>query len=395
MTMPFAAHTRALTDRLLALLDGELPAAVGLRRELHATPELAHAERATSARVARALGIPSRPAAGTGLVTRVGPAAGHAVAVRAELDGLPIQEETPSEWAAANGAMHACGHDVHAAALVALVRAVDALGAERPAPIVAIFQPSEEAYPSGAELLVRADELDRDVGAIVAAHVHPELAWGTLGLEPGPVNASCDTAEITVEGTAGHGAYPHRGRDPVLAIAQVITALHAQVGRRIDPLAGAVVTVGAVHAGSAENVIPERAHARATLRALRAPDRDVLRALVTEVVEGVAAAHGCRGSVELVAGEPALHNDPDLVARTRALLPAVGFAAAPPLRSCGADDFAHLGAKAPLAMAFVGLDGAPGFTSQPLHHPEFLPPDAAVGAVARAQAALYVAAASA
>jgi amidohydrolase len=276
---------------------------------------------------------------------------------------------------------------------VALVRAVERLGTDRPAPLVAVFQPSEEAYPSGAELLVRDEELDADVGAIVAAHVHPELPWGALGLDPGAVNASCDTAEITVEGTAGHGAYPHLGRDPVLAIAQVVTALHAQVGRRVDPLAGAVVTVGALAAGSAENAIPERARARATLRALRSSDRELLRSMVREVVEAVAAAHGCRGSVELVTGEPALRNDGELVARTRAIMPALGFALAPPWRSCGADDFAHLGVFAPLAMAFVGLAGAPGFAPRPLHHPEFLPPDEAVGAVARAQAALYLGAA--
>jgi amidohydrolase len=384
---------RSPTERLLALLERELPAAIELRRVLHASPELAHAERATADRIAGALGVPSRTVAGTGLVARAGSGPGRAVAVRAELDGLPIEERTGVAWAAANGAMHACGHDVHAAALVALTRAVEALGGERPAPLVAVFQPSEEAYPSGAELLVRERSLDADVAAIVAAHVHPELPWGTLGLEAGAVNAGCDTAEIAVEGAASHGAYPHRGRDPVLAIAHVITALHAQAGRRVDPLAGAVLTVGSVHAGDAENAIPASARARATLRALREPDRDVLRALVREVVEGVAAAHGCRGSVELVTGEPPLCNDAALVARARAVMPELGFAAAPPWRSCGADDFAFLGALAPLAMAFVGLDGAPGFAPRPLHHPEFLPPDAAVGAVARAQAALYLGAA--
>ena len=224
--------------------------------------------------------------------------------------------------------------------------------------------------------------------------MHPELPWGAVALDAGVVNASCDAVEITVEGEPSHGAYPHLGRDPILALAQIVVALHAQVGRRIDPHGPAVLTVGVLEAGSAENVIPAQAHARAALRAHRPADRVALRLLVEEVVAGVAAAHGCRGTVELVPGEPALANDPGIVARARALLADAGLAAAPEWRSCGSDDFAFFGALAPLAMAFVGLDGAAGFTAHPLHHPELLPPDDAVGAVARAQAVLYVAAAT-
>jgi amidohydrolase len=388
-----AAATRVCTDRLLALLEDELPAAVSLRHELHRAPELAHAETETAATIAEALGVPSRAAAGTGLVATVGTPGPGIVGVRAELDGLPIAEASGAPYAARNGAMHACGHDVHAAALVALARAVARLGDARPAPLLAIFQPSEEAYPSGADLLVRQGDLGPDVRALVAVHVHPELAWGTLGLEPGSVNASCDTVEILVTGAPTHAAYPHRGRDPVLAIASIVTAVHAQVGRRVDPLAGAVVTVGELHAGSAENAIPAQARARATLRALRPDTRDTLRELVAEVVAATAAAHGCEGTTTVVAGEPALVNDAALVARGRSAAVELGFAVAPPWRSCGADDFAFLAAVGPLAMGYVGLDGAPGFETRPLHHPEFLPPDAAVGAVTRAQAALYLAAA--
>jgi amidohydrolase len=388
-----ADATRVSTDRLLAVLEDELPAAVELRHELHCAPELAHAEERTAATIAEALDMPTRAAAGTGLVATVGTAGSGAIGVRAELDGLPIAEASGAPFAARNGAMHACGHDVHAAALVALAHAVRRLGDARPAPLLAIFQPSEEAYPSGAELLVREGDLGPELRALVAAHVHPELAWGTLGLEPGPVNASCDTVEILVTGAPTHAAYPHRGRDPVLAIASIVTAIHAQVGRRVDPLAGAVVTVGELHAGSAENAIPAQARARATLRALSPNVRGTLRELVAEVVAATAAAHGCEGTVTVIAGEPALVNDAALVARGRRTAIELGFAIAPPWRSCGADDFAFLAAVGPLAMGYVGLDGAPGFDARPLHHPEFLPPDAAVTAVARAQAALYLAAA--
>jgi amidohydrolase len=229
--------------------------------------------------------------------------------------------------------------------------------------------------------------------AIVAAHIHPELPWGSLALDAGAVNASCDAIEIVVSGSGTHGAYPHRGRDPVLALAHVVVALHAEAPQRLDPLHPGVVTVGVLEADGAENVIPERAVARGTLRAYYDEDRRALREAVAEVVTGVAAAHGCEGSVQLTPGEPALANDPALVMAARELLPAAGLEAAPPWRSAGSDDFAFFAAIAPLALGFVGLAGADGFRPRPLHHPELFPPDSAVAAVAKAQALLYVAAA--
>jgi amidohydrolase len=386
--------TEDLLQRLLAGLERELPGAVALRRRLHSQPELAHAEVRTAAAVEEELPVACATVAGTGRIARVGAPYGAAVAVRAELDGLPVSEHTDASFSAGGGVMHACGHDVHMAALVALTRAAHALGDELPAPLVAIFQPSEEAYPSGAEELAREELAAIAPAAVVAAHVHPELPWGAVALDPGAVNASSDSVEITVTGEPSHAAYPHHGRDPILAIAQIVLALHAQVARRIDPHSPAVLTVGVLEGGSTENVIPAHARARASLRAHRPEDRLALRLLVEEVVSGVAAAHGCRGAVELVPGEPALENDPRIVARARELLAGAGLETAPQWRSCGSDDFAFFGALAPLAMAFVGLEGAEGFNLRPLHHPEFLPPDSAVGAVARVQAILYVAGAA-
>lgn len=386
--------------RLLDAIERELPRAIDLRHRLHARPELSHEEHATAAAVAAELPVACTTVAGTGRIARVGPAEGAAVAVRAELDGLPIEERTDAPFRAAGGAMHACGHDVHMAALVALARAAHALGDALPAPLLAIYQPSEEAYPSGAEQLL-SELAALAPAAIVAAHVHPELPWGSVALDPGAVNASCDYVEITVTGEQSHGAYPHRGRDPILAIAQIVVALHAQMGRRIDPLAPAVLTVGVLEGGSVENVIPPQARARAALRAHRPDDRLALRQLVEEVVSGVAAAHGCRSSLELTPGEPALENDPAIVTRARELLSGAGLTPAAEWRSCGSDDFAFFGAlgaptaATPIAMGFVGLDGADGFQTRPLHHPELLPPDEAVGAVARTQAVLFLAAAAA
>ncbi len=409
---------------LLRGIDRELPQAIELRHALHEHPELAHAEQRTAQTIAAALPAEAQTAAGTGLIARIGPADQAAVAVRAELDGLPVHERTNAPFASVReGAMHACGHDVHMAALVALARAAHAVHAEQtprvppaeprsgmapaerqsgmppavglPAALLAVFQPSEEAYPSGAEQLARGELAALAPAAVVAAHIHPQLPWGAVALDAGAVNASCDAVEITVEGEPSHGAYPHQGRDPILALSQIVVALHAQVGRRIDPQAPAVVTVGVIEGGTAENVIPAWARARAALRAHRPEDRRELERMVREVVSGVAAAHGCRGTVELVPGEPALDNDPAIVERAHGLLAGAGLARAPEWRSSGSDDFAFFGALAPLAMAFVGLAGAEGFQARPLHHPELLPPDEAVGAVARTQAVLYVAAAEA
>ena len=380
--------------QLLAGIEPQLDRAIELRHLLHSQPELAHAEQQTAASVARELPVECQAAAATGLIARVDPAHGAvqgAVCVRAELDGLPIEERTGVAFASSNAAMHACGHDVHMAALVALTRAAHELREVLPAPLLAVFQPSEEAYPSGAEQLAERELAALAPAAVVAAHVHPELPWGGVALDAGAVNASCDAVEITIDGEPTHGAYPHLGRDPVLALAHVVVALHAQVARRIDPLSPASLTVGVLEGGSAENVIPARARARAALRALRPGDRQALREMVEQVVAGIAAAHGCRGRVELAPGEPPLVNDASLVAAARQLLAVAELEPLGEWRSCGSDDFAFFGALAPVAMAFVGLNGAEGFEPRPLHHPELLVPDAAVRAVARTQAVLYLA----
>ncbi len=393
--MARSTETELAPGELLAALESELAGAVELRHRLHADPELSHAEVRTAALVSADLPVAPREAAGTGRVALIGAGDGGRapVAVRAELDGLPITERTGASFSAQGASMHACGHDVHMAALIALCRAAHGLRDRLPAPLLAVFQPSEETAPSGAEMLAAEGLGEPAPGAIVAAHIHPELAWGTVALDPGAVNASFDAVEIEVRGSPTHGAYPHLGSDPVLALSAVIVALHAQLGRSVDPTHPATLTVGVIEGGSADNVIPGVVGARAALRAHRLQDRLTLRAMTEQVVAGVAGAHGCEGSVRISPGEPALENDPAIVARARELLSEAGLQAAPEWRSCGSDDFAFLSALGPIAMAFVGLQGAPGFTPRPLHHPELLPPDGAVGAVARALAVMYLGAA--
>jgi amidohydrolase len=392
-----ASGTCVSTDLLRTLLDlltEELSQAIELRERLHAMPEPSHKERVTAHLVAQVLGAGGvESVARTGLLARVGPP-GEAVAVRAELDALPIEEETGASFAATNGFMHACGHDVHMAALAALFRAAGGAAESLPKSLVALLQPSEEAYPAGADLIVREGVLAEGTGAVVAVHVHPEVPWGSVSVEAGPVNASSDNLRIVLEGSGGHGAYPHRAHDPILALSHVVVALQALVSRRLDPMHAAVFSVGWVRAGSAENVIPGTAEAGGTLRALDPEDREPLRKMAHEIVAHTAQAHGCTARVEVTEGEPATVNDPALAEAARSLLPEAGFEVGPAMRSCGSDDFGFYGLTSPTLMMFVGLRGAPGTPNVPLHHPRFLPTGEAVGAVARAQAVAFVAAAS-
>ncbi|MEU0572629.1 M20 family metallopeptidase [Nonomuraea sp. NPDC005983] len=360
---------------------------MALRRELHAQPCLSGEEGPTLKRVLEALpGAQLEYVADTGAVLRIG-GPGPAVAVRGELDALPISERTGVPWAAANGAMHACGHDVHLSAVVALARAVSRVQAA--APLVVVLQPREESYPSGALDVVRSGALERhQVAAMVGAHVQPVLDSGVVSCTPGAVNASSDEFEVIVTGAEGHAAYPHLTRDPVVAMAQVIVAAQQLVSRAADPMVPTVVTFGTVNAGTAPNAVPGEAVARGTLRTMSETWREALHDRFTQVVRDVARAHGCAAEVRIVRGEPVLVNDSALAVRAGELLRHAGRTVTEELRSCGADDFAYYGAIAPSLMMFVGVDTAAG-----LHSPEFLPGDGDVAAVAEALLAGYLTAA--
>src|SRR5258708_18115339 len=205
--------TEQALEALLAALEPQLPGADALRRRLHETPELAHEEHATSAALAAALPVGGEAVAGTGLLALVG-GAGAPVGVRAELDGLPLREATGADFSATGETMHACGHDVHMAALVALVRAAATLGEELPAPLLAIFQPSEEAYPSGAEMIAEQALARRGPPSVAAAHVHPDVAWGSVAIDEGADSPSRDAIELEIPAAPTHHPCPHRARPP-------------------------------------------------------------------------------------------------------------------------------------------------------------------------------------
>lgn len=386
------ADLEALRSAWLAALEDELADAVVLRHRIHAAPEVSGHETATTAAVVAAIGAgPGEATAGTGRLVRIGPD-GPAVALRAELDALPLVEATGAPFAARNGAMHACGHDVHLAALTAVVRAARALergGSRLPAGLVVLLQPREEVGPTGAADVVAEGALvAQDVRCVIGAHVQPQVPAGHVSCDPGPVNAAVDEVEVVVTGRGGHGAYPHLTNDPVPALCRIVLSLQDAVRSAVDPLQPAVVTMTQLSGSGAPNVIADQARAAGTVRTMRPSDADALHARIGALVEGIAAGHGCTGRYDVRRGEPALDNDAELSAAATAWLAECGLPTAP-FASCGSDDFATYGADLPILMLFVGTGTGPG--SPMLHDATFLPPDTTVRDAALALLSGYLA----
>ncbi|KAB1656799.1 amidohydrolase [Pseudoclavibacter chungangensis] len=386
---------RNTADALRAAIDLELPAAEALRWAVHRDPRVSHQEEDTATLAAAAIDLPLDRIAGTGRITRLGPAGGGGVLLRAELDGLPVTEATGAPDASTNGVMHACGHDVHLAALVAVVRAAATI--ELPVGLVPFLQPSEESYPSGALEAVEAGALDRyGVTRTIGAHVHPRVPIGAVSTGAGVINAAADELRVTLVGRGGHGAYPHDARDVVSALASIALGLPEVVRRTVDQMSPAVVSIGTLSAGEgAANVLPGTGRLRATMRTTSEQERARLIPALERFVVAQGEAYGIDASFEQIFGEPVLRNDAVLADLMDEWLPAFGLVTTAPMRSLGADDFAFLSDAVPSVMSFVGVR-TDGVDPQPsLHDPRFLPADGAVAAVAHALAAGYVAGAQA
>jgi hippurate hydrolase len=290
---------------------------VGVRRELHQHPELSFREERTAALLARELESLSplsvAQVAGTGLVARIaGRRTGAArVAIRGDIDALPIQEATGLPFASRNpGVMHACGHDVHATWALGAA----ALLARDPAEgdVLIVLQPAEE-IGEGARAMMASGRLD-DVEVIFGAHVDRRFTVGEVVAQAGPIAASADNFQIELVGRGAHGARPHESADPVVALGALIVALQTIVSRRVNPAVPAVVTVGMVSAGSAPNIIPDRASLQGTLRATDDATRALLRDEVRALATHVAAAHHVEARVELGIGVPPVINSADAAA---------------------------------------------------------------------------------
>lgn len=381
----------SLAEQWRESLRSELARATDLRHALHREPRIGGIEADTAQLIADAIGAGDGVlVAGTGRIIAIAPgkhAGTGAIAIRTELDALPVVERTGVDWASTNGAMHACGHDVHMAALAAVARA--ARRVELPVPLVAILQPREEGANSGARDIVAEDGLN-GVESVIAAHVQPQLGARIIAATSGPVNAASDEFTISVSGRGGHSGYPHTVDDSVLALASIIVASQQISARRIDPVVGAACMVTGLQAGSAANVVPGRATAFGTLRTMRAVDQTDAQAAMQDLVVHTAAAYGCTGEVTFSNCEPPLVNDPVLAGTTFKTLVEMNRLASAEFRSFGSDDFSHYTAHARCLMMFVGT----GLSGGGLHDAGYLPGDEYIELVADALIAGYCSAAA-
>ena len=361
-----------------ALVNRLLPEWVALRRDLHAHPELAFQERRTSEVVAQRLagaGIDvHRGIGGTGVVgvLRRGNSA-DAIALRADMDALPLAEENDFAHRSRHaGRMHACGHDGHTAMLLAAADYL-AAGGHFDGTVVFVFQPAEEG-DGGAPAMI-ADGLFEQfpVRAIYGLHNWPGLPAGHLAVHPGSAMASSDTFDIELEGRGAHAAMPHQGADPVVAAAQLVTALQTLVSRETDPLDSAVLSLTRLRAGGeAYNIIPGSVTLGGTVRAFTPTVRDRLQAGVTRVADGIASAHGMRARTQYRRGYPPTVNDAEHARRCeRAARTALGDAQVRmDLRpSMGAEDFAYFLEAKP--GCYVWLGNGEGAEGGRLHHPRY------------------------
>ncbi len=291
---------------------------VQLRRALHREPEIGSDVPLTQAKLLAALdGLPLEITTGTALssVTAVlrGGRPGPAVLLRSDMDALPVNELTGEPFASQiDGAMHACGHDLHMAILVGVARVLSARRGELPGSVVFMFQPAEEG-PGGAEPMIREGVLDAaGTRAIAAYGLHVSSAHerhGVFSGRRGSLMSAADQVRVTVMGRGGHGSRPHQAKDPIPAACEMVTALSTRVTRAHDIFDPVVVTVGSFHAGTAENIIPASAHFEATVRSFSPDARAKVRQGITEVLTGIAHAHGLEVEIDHHDGYPVTVND--------------------------------------------------------------------------------------
>lgn len=381
---PHAARDPQVDAALAPLL----PELVAVRRDVHAHPETGRTEVRTTGVVAarlRAAGLEPRLLPGTGLTCDIDPPAGtpgpvHTLALRADLDALPLPDETGTPWASTvPGIAHACGHDVHTTTVLGAGLVLAALRDRLRCRVRLVFQPAEETNPGGALDVLAAGGLD-GVDRILAVHCDPHLDTGRVGLRVGPITSAADHVKVVLSGDGGHTSRPHLTGDLVFALGQVVTGLPAALSRRLDPRAGASLVWGRVQAGGAANAIPRSGEVEGTLRVLDATAWARAGDVLAEVLEHLVAPLGVEAKLLHSRGVPPTVNEATSVALLeQAARTGVGpDSVAPTEQSLGGEDFAWYLEGVPGALARLGTR-APGGHTYDLHRGDFEPDEAAIG----------------
>jgi amidohydrolase len=370
---------------LHAIVDELEPELVGLRRDLHAHPELARLETRTTRVVAECLaaaGLSPTLLEGTGVVADIGAEdAAYRVALRADLDALAVPERTGLEFASTTeGVAHACGHDLHTSIVLgaglALATQAAAL-ASAGLGVRLIFQPAEEAIPGGAHEIIDGGWLT-EVDEVFALHSDPGRDVGEVGLLVGPITAAADSVEVTLKGHGGHTSRPHLTQDLTFALAKVVTEVPAALGRRVDPRAGATLVWGSVHAGGSQNVIPSVGTASGTLRLLDATLWRDVGNLVEELVEAVVAPYAVTAELRYIQGLPPVVNAAPSVDSLRDAAAAAGLVPGTTIQSLGGEDFAWYLTEVRGAMGRLGTR-TPGGPTYDLHQGDLVVDERALG----------------
>lgn len=343
---------------------------IEIRRHLHANPEVSHEEFETTESIRGWLeeaGIKVVDySLATGIIAEVG---GHyggpIVAVRADIDALPIQEETGLPYASLiPGKMHACGHDFHTAAILGAALLLKQREQELKGTVRFIFQPAEEKA-KGAKLVIQSGALE-GVQAIFGMHNKPDLPVGTIGIKSGALMAAADGFVIEVKGVGTHAAVPEAGIDSIVTAAHIVTALQSIVSRNVSSLQSAVISVTRIHSGTAWNVISDKAILDGTIRTFDDKVRSHVLERFKQVVDGVAAAYGATASVKWIAGPPSVHNDSSLERIMIEAANIVGLEVVAVAPSPAGEDFAFYQKEIPGFFVFMGTSGP-----REWHHPAF------------------------
>jgi len=313
-----------MINRVRELAAAYFPDVQAIRHHIHSHPELSFQEHATSAFISEKLtawGIQHKNGiAGTGIV---GIIEGRnpdkrCVALRADMDALPIQEANETSYRSQNaGVMHACGHDVHSSCLLGAARILQETKDDWEGTVKLIFQPGEEMHPGGASIMIKEGVLENPTpNAILALHVYPHLQSGTVGFRTGQYMASADEIYITIEGKGGHAALPHQTIDPIAIAALVITGLQQVISRKNNPLVPSVLTFGKIQGGFATNVIPDTVEMLGTFRTMDEKWRYEAHKWIKDYVVETCKAYGAKAIIDIPAGYPSLYNDPALTHKT-------------------------------------------------------------------------------